>query len=438
MRKSSKITILVFILILVNAFPTFAEEQQLIVSKWALVDLMDSQRQGIFSTNNIKENLNLTNPITKSQLENLNNNTKNKLNNYNIEKNKNYSKTTYPEDLSRKHILYSVFNLICEYTENCNNNDPINFLLENSILKGDGKNLLLEKPATYENAISFYNRAIDYIIQNNNVASKGMLYKIENNGNTVYLLGSIHIGDHSMYPLDKSINDAFNNSSEIYVEVNVTDNTIVDYMQKEKYHNDNLTLKDDLGPVAYDKYKNFMTSLNINEDMYINLKPWSAYNLLSNLPMSIKMPNSSSLGIDRYFISKAKLTNKKINELENIELQTNILSQFDKNTYIEMIDDFINTAQNYGFEPFVQNSVLLKNIWKTGDSDALNAHIYKEDEFTGNLFDQRDILMADKIQSMLSSNDKKTIFVIAGAAHFTPKDSVIKILENRNFTVNKI
>ena len=102
-----------------------------------------------------------------------------------------------------------------------------------------------------------------------------------------------------------------------------------------------------------------------------------------------------------------------------------------------MINSFIDTANKYGLDIFTKSSENLKTIWKNGDEKALNDTLDKDNSFTGNLFDERDINMANKIEEVLKSNEKKTYFIIAGAAHFTPEDSIIKLLENKGFKVNK-
>ena len=54
------------------------------------------------------------------------------------------------------------------------------------------------------------------------MGAKGVFYKAEANGNTVYMLGSIHVGDSTMYPIDSDIIDAYNSSSELFVEADIT------------------------------------------------------------------------------------------------------------------------------------------------------------------------------------------------------------------------
>ena len=53
--------------------------------------------------------------------------------------------------------------------------------------------------------------------------SKNFLWKVQSKTNTVYLLGSIHFFKKELYPLNKVIEDAFDQSSIVVVEANVND-----------------------------------------------------------------------------------------------------------------------------------------------------------------------------------------------------------------------
>ncbi|HBS46997.1 MAG TPA: polysaccharide biosynthesis protein GumN, partial [Paenibacillus sp.] len=48
-------------------------------------------------------------------------------------------------------------------------------------------------------------RTITFVANNKATGSTGFLWKVENNGNTVYLLGSIHVANDKMYPLRPEI-----------------------------------------------------------------------------------------------------------------------------------------------------------------------------------------------------------------------------------------
>ena len=52
-------------------------------------------------------------------------------------------------------------------------------------------------------------------------AKKAMFWKVTSKDNVAYLLGSIHLGSKSMYPLPKEIEDAFEHSALLAVEIDI-------------------------------------------------------------------------------------------------------------------------------------------------------------------------------------------------------------------------
>ena len=50
---------------------------------------------------------------------------------------------------------------------------------------------------------------------------KAMFWKVSSADNVAYLLGSIHLGSKDMYPLAKEIEDAFERSAALIVEVDI-------------------------------------------------------------------------------------------------------------------------------------------------------------------------------------------------------------------------
>ena len=53
--------------------------------------------------------------------------------------------------------------------------------------------------------------------------SKSFLWKVQSKTNTVYLLGSIHLFKKELYPLNRKIEEAFDQSELLAVEANITD-----------------------------------------------------------------------------------------------------------------------------------------------------------------------------------------------------------------------
>ncbi|WP_036728369.1 TraB/GumN family protein [Peptoniphilus mikwangii] len=440
MKKTQKfITLLIFILFF-NITNSFAKENQPVkFSSWATLALDNAAKAGIYSPDYMTSGKDFTKEITQKEIEELDKNTRMKLSTYKLEKNPVFKTINVEKNSSRKNILYNIFNLMSLYDKDINNNtDVIKYLTENKILIGDGKNLELDKKANYEQAVVFYNRALENIINKNNLGSKGIFFKIENNGNTVYLFGSIHVGNSSMYPIDRNVIDAFNSSNELYVEANISNAESIKYIQSKMIRTDGKTVKDDLGEENYSKLKNYMDGYKIPENNYANLNIWSLNSLITSLPIQSKNPYASAFGIDTYFISKANTMGKTIKELESTKFQIDLLSDFSPEKYKQMIIGFLDSPESKSTEKFLEPISKMQSLWIEGNRESLSKMIVKQDDFTITLFKDRDVMMADKISEMLNSKDKKIYFVVAGAGHFAPDDSVVKYLKDKNFKVENL
>ena len=84
---------------------------------------------------------------------------------------------------------------------------PVEFLSSLGVIHGDGADLALDRPCTLLEAACFANRMILALYDQQNAGSLGLLWKAEGNGNTLYLLGSIHTDRSNLYPFHKQLRD---------------------------------------------------------------------------------------------------------------------------------------------------------------------------------------------------------------------------------------
>ena len=58
------------------------------------------------------------------------------------------------------------------------------------------------------------------LVVSKGVAAKSFIWKTQSDTATVYLLGSVHMGVQSMYPMPQSIENAYKDSEIVVVEIN--------------------------------------------------------------------------------------------------------------------------------------------------------------------------------------------------------------------------
>jgi uncharacterized protein YbaP (TraB family) len=256
-----------------------------------------------------------------------------------------------------------------------------------------------------------------------------ILWEVKSESATVYLLGSIHVGQKSLYPLDDVITDAFDRSNYLVVEVDMNKINPFELMKRAYYKDD--SLKNHLSKNVYEELKSEFEKENIKESFYAKMKPWFAVLTIMNMKMAAEGFDAAS-GIDMHFLNKAKGQQKKILELETPEFQITLLDSI----LGDMQDDFVL----YSLEDIDSTDAQVDemyNAWKRGDAAALDSIAFAQYDNMPNsgafkeafVFD-RNKSMTDKISVFLESD--KTYFVVVGAAHLVGEKGLVNLLKNKN------
>ena len=156
--------------------------------------------------------------------------------------------------------------------------------------------------------------------------SKSFLWKVQSKTNTVYLLGSIHLFKKELYPLNKNIEDAFDQSAIVVVEANVSSGRQLDLQQlvdKAIYADDD-TLEKHVSRETFELIKRRAEGLGAPLELINKQKPWFLGLMFSSVEF-LKLGFDPNYGIDQHFLSKAA-GKKQIVELESVDYQINLLS----------------------------------------------------------------------------------------------------------------
>lgn len=277
------------------------------------------------------------------------------------------------------------------------------------------------------------------------LASQGFLWKVENNGNVVYLLGSIHVGDEALYPLRTEITEAFDASDVVVTEVDVTKPLTKkeeEAIQKLMYYEDGKTLRDHVSPEIYAKLVDLAKKKGLNMQVIDKTKVWFLNLILQELlPEDEKI--SSEYGIDIHFLEAAAEQKMPNLELETAYLQYNMLSsssdEYQESSLATTLQMIEYADQGYDVN---SGSDYLLDIWKAGDLatlDSMAESIKKEElDYYNGMLTNRNKGMTEKVIGYLNGKETKTYFVIAGALHMAGPDSIIKMLEAQGYKVDRL
>ncbi|GGG13345.1 hypothetical protein GCM10010912_67240 [Paenibacillus albidus] len=272
--------------------------------------------------------------------------------------------------------------------------------------------------------------------------STGFLWKAENKGNTVYLLGSIHVANDKMYPLRPEIESAFAASDSLSVELDLTkvDQTAMQKFLTEKgIYTDGTKLKDHVSAETYNKVVAILKANGLPGDSFDNYKPWVVTQSISSLQVQSEGYKPDT-GIDLYFTEKSHKMNKPVLELETAELQLNMFNDFSDGLQEKLLKDTLDSLAQADKETAETSIDLLSEMWIKGDEETLTAltkSSASEPEYYKALLGDRNIGMFNHVKEYLNSDTKSTYFVVVGALHMVGDDGIVTKLQKDGYTVVK-
>ncbi len=260
------------------------------------------------------------------------------------------------------------------------------------------------------------------------------LWKYTSSTATVYLAGSIHVLKQTLYPLPPQLEQAFQASDHIAVEVD-TFNIDPRLMQQKVRQYAMLpagqTLSTVLPPTVFKELQAFLTDQGIDLNAVATLKPSILATQLA-VTRLMALGYLPEFGMERHFVTRAG--KRPILELETLDEQLDLLANPPMTLQGEMLSETLQQMED--IEPIIAQMI---KAWLLGD-DAEFMRLFElqsgESEaflaFMQRLLDERNVGMADKVQSYLATQG--TYFVLVGSAHLSGREGVVALLNRRGMT----
>lgn len=269
-----------------------------------------------------------------------------------------------------------------------------------------------------------------------------LLWKISDNNSSVWILGSIHYADSSFYPLSKVIEQAFQESEALAVEMDVSDTETQikteEEFQKEGMFSEDENLKDFLPDSLWNKLDSIAVVLGVPSEMFLPMRPWMAATVLASMAI-LSTGIEKDLGIDVVLLDSAANSGKEIIALETPREQVQSFSDVTDSNETSGIS-YLETT----FKEFENLKPMLKSIlhaWKTADVKALQEQLKTEnmtkveEKLNQRIYNERNLKMAAKVEEFLKANKK--IFVVVGVGHLILEDNVLEILSKKGYSIQK-
>ncbi|SHE78138.1 hypothetical protein SAMN04487965_0641 [Microbulbifer donghaiensis] len=269
---------------------------------------------------------------------------------------------------------------------------------------------------------------------------RGIFWRADKAGQTIFLLGSVHLATADFYPLRSQIERAYAESDALVVEADIvaaeSDMALQQQIMLESLYQGDRSLRDDLSPAVYQQLRSWLQQRRLPEPVFVRQRPAIAMISISMVEMQA-LGLDPRLGIDRHFLKKAKRDGKPIVELEGVLQQLQLLNDLENPSLLlqqtlEQLEDM---------QTFVPR---MTSAWKRGDGEALYQLIIADSlqehpeyrPLYETLFFRRNRAMAEKIAG--SSPTYKSLFVVVGAGHLLGDESVIALLRKQGYELQRL
>ena len=287
--------------------------------------------------------------------------------------------------------------------------------------------------------------------------AKPVFYKVTGtNGETMWLLGTIHVGDERTAHLPQEIYDAFAASDALAVEFD-TESYTASLMEDEEaiqayiqamIYTDGTNLKDHLkDETLYDNTVKLLKATgNYNANMALLTKPVFQFQTIDNFFMANGYRMSSDYGVDMQLMELAKEQEKEILSVESGEFQMDLLANLSdalQELLLKEVVEYGQFATNYGTEELFE-------MWCRGDEAELIQYL-NEEEDDSDLTEEEKALYAEyenalggmRNEDMLAVaqdylNSGKTVFYAVGLAHLLTDDGLVNTLRDAGYTVELV
>jgi uncharacterized protein YbaP (TraB family) len=258
------------------------------------------------------------------------------------------------------------------------------------------------------------------------------LWKVSQDGKSIFLLGSIHYLREENYPLNQAILDTFDASKRLVLEIdlNQTSPGAAQRVVLEKaIYRDGSTLAQNISEETYQLTSKRASELGIDMKALQPMKPW--FVALTMLSAKLQqMGLNPKLGVDHHLAERAKRNGKPTTGLETLEFQLGMFDQLAKREQESMLRETGDAV-----ERIEKNINGIVESWLKGDGDRLAtlmlAGMRAYPELYRKVIVERNQRWLEEITQLVRQGGDA--LVVVGAAHLVGKDGVVAMLKARGF-----
>ncbi len=264
---------------------------------------------------------------------------------------------------------------------------------------------------------------------------RGLFFVVESATATAYVLGSIHVGKSDLYPLNATIEDAFQQSDTLVLEVHLGPTGQLQAAQQlvaAGSYPPSDSLDRHVSPELMRRVRAKLTGLAALLLPPERMRPWFVGLMLVMQELK-RLGFDPEQGIDRHFENRA-VGHKRILGIETHEEQIALFSGLSQPVQLLMLKESLDELDS--LEQTMDQAL---GAWRRGDGDALDQLLLetvKRPEYQRlyrRIYLDRNQRMAKAIEGYLVTHGK--YFVVVGSGHLIGKRGIVALLRSKGHRV---
>lgn len=270
---------------------------------------------------------------------------------------------------------------------------------------------------------------------------RGALFQITQDGHTLYLFGTIHVGAPDFFPLEPRLTAALEQSKVLALEIDPLGD---EARMARAIQRHGLVARgaqrSELSPAYRAKLARLLQQYQIAPESVAAMKPWLLASLLTVNEFGAQ-GYDVSLAVDAWLARQAHQRKQTVLELESPDSQ---MALFDRMSAAEQLRFLEESIDGIDDKEQADQARQIAQAWRSADRaglDQVAAKAAQDQSFSGRfvqrvLLDGRNPALADNIAKLLQQ--ERVSVAAIGVLHLLGTNSVPELLRKRGLAVERV
>ena len=242
-----------------------------------------------------------------------------------------------------------------------------------------------------------------------------LLYHVTGeNGQEMWLFGTIHVGDSRTAFLPQEVYDAFNASDALALEFDSDafeqqleeDDAMAEKYSNTLFYSNGKTLEEVMEEEDYARAVKLMKASGNYSDNMLYAKPYIWENSITNFYLEQGHYLTSEQGLESRFTHMAHEQGKPIYEVESGMFQISMVTGWSEELQLLLLDDALYSDP----VEYMTDTAELYELWCSGDEEALRIEINDDEEVDTSEFTEEELEEYNAALPYLDEYDKAMLF----------------------------